>query len=421
MWIAAAVVPVDTRRHSPPHAMFRSKRQSTVSGLLRVGALAALAFAAVPTSSAAQHGLPSPRGAMRVGTAIRHLADSSRPDLVSRQAPRELVVQLWYPTDDTVGTRAPYVAPTVRDAMLAASYLRLDGATIARWGELRTHAIVDARVRGRDLPVLVLSHGQGISRSHYSALAEELASRGYLVAAVDHPYGGAMQRADGRVIALAQDPAAGPQDSVLAARVAEWAQDASFVLAQLRDARTPLGAVASAHASARAIGMLGHSLGGAAALEACRADHRFRACADLDGMLVGRVASDGPRGATLVVRSSPVYSEADLAKRGRTRAEWEAMGREVAAHFHDVAAKGAPGSVTLLRIRGTGHMSFSDAPYTFPEAITRFGGTPLDAERTRALVHDVVLRFFDAALRGGSRDALSALAAEAPEIEVERR
>lgn len=372
-----------------------------------------------PAALVAQRALPAPRGPLHVGTTIRHLVDSSRADLLSGKAPRELVVQLWYPTRDTRGTRTLYVTPAVLKSMLASGYLRLDSATIAGWGGLQTDAIADAPIAGRDLPVLVFSHGLGISRSLYSALLEELASRGYLVAAIDHPYGGVMERADGRVITLEQDTASGAQDSLLAVRATEWARDASFVLDQLRDAHSSLGNLVAGRASERGIGMLGHSLGGAAALDACQADVRFRACADLDGMVVGRAASEGPRGATLIMRSGPEPSDADLAKGGRTRAQWDAMGREVEAHFRGVAAKGTPGDVTLLRFRGAAHMSFSDAPFTFPYAITRFGGAPMDPTRAFTLVSSAVRDFFDRELRGASRSALATLAARSPELVIE--
>lgn len=373
----------------------------------------------VPATILAQTSLPSPQGPLHLGTTVRHLADSSRVDLISRRRPRELAVQLWYPTTDSGGARAPYVSSAVRRAMIGEGYLHLDSAVITGWAGVRTHAVLDARIIGRSLPLLLLSHGQGVSRSHYTALAEALASHGYVVAAIDHPYGGVMKRADGHVLTLAADSAAGPQDSVLVVRAEDWARDASFVVDQLYDRHTALGALAAPHLTDGAIGMLGHSLGGAAALEACRRDVRFRACADLDGMLVGRVASEGPRGPTLIVRSSPTYSDADLERRGRTRAQWEAMGREVAAHFHGVAARGAPGTVTLLRLRGAGHMTFSDAPLTFPDAITRFGGTPLEPTRAVALVNAIVTDFFDRTLRGGSRPTIAAFVTSAPEIEAE--
>ncbi|HEY0996733.1 MAG TPA: hypothetical protein VGD77_12135 [Gemmatimonadaceae bacterium] len=373
----------------------------------------------VPAALGGQPTLPEPTGPHRVGTTTRLLADSARRDIADTTRARELAVQLWYPTSARSGTRAPYLSHAMVAAMQGAGYLHLDSATIGAWGRVATPAWLDAPVAGGRWPLLVLSHGQGVSRSHYAALAGELASRGYLVASIDHPYGGVMQRADGHVVTLADDPASGPPDSVLAVRVAEWAQDASFVVDQLLDPATSLGRVAAAHVARDRIGMLGHSLGGAAALEACRADTRFHACADLDGMLVGRVVADGPRGATLIVRSSPVYSDADLAKRGRTRAQWEAMGREVEEHFRGVAAKGERGQVWTVVIRGTGHMSFSDAPYTFPDAITRFGGTPLGAGRTFALVGDVVRSFFDAQLKGHSGESLAALAARHGELRLE--
>src|SRR5436189_1947812 len=45
--------------------------------------------------------LPEPTGPYRIGTAIFHLADTSRPDSLSKKPGqfRELMFQLWYPTD----------------------------------------------------------------------------------------------------------------------------------------------------------------------------------------------------------------------------------------------------------------------------------------------------------------------------------
>lgn len=351
---------------------------------------------------------------------MRWLTDSNRRDLVDPARARDLAVQLWYPTGARHGAPAQCLSPALAAAMRDAGYLHLDSATIAAWPMVAARAWRDVPIAGTRLPLLLLSHGQGVSRAHYAALAADLASHGYMVAAIDHPYGGMMERADGRVITLADDPASGPPDSVLAVRASEWAQDASFVVGQLLDPATTLGRLAASHVAGDRVGMLGHSLGGAAALEACRADARFRACADLDGMLVGRVAAEGPRGPTLIVRSSPVYSDEDLAKRGRTRAQWEAMGREVEGHFRAVAAKGDRGVVWTVTVRGAGHMSFSDAPFTFPDAITRFGGTPLPAARALGLVGGVVRAFFDEQLKEGPRESVARFVAQHEVLSLER-
>src|ERR1700759_1143074 len=58
------------------------------------------------TSNASAHGstpqaLPEPTGAYRVGTSVFHLTDTSRADTLSKSPGqlRELMFQVWYPTD----------------------------------------------------------------------------------------------------------------------------------------------------------------------------------------------------------------------------------------------------------------------------------------------------------------------------------
>jgi predicted dienelactone hydrolase len=56
--------------------------------------------------------------------------------------------------------------------------------------KVRTNAAVDATPAGqqRSLPLVVLSPGFTNSRSALTALAEDLASHGYVVAGIDHTY-----------------------------------------------------------------------------------------------------------------------------------------------------------------------------------------------------------------------------------------
>jgi len=391
-------------------------------GVLALAVSAVLA-ACVPGAGAQTAGLrlPSPEGPHPVGTTVLHVVDSTRADPVDAARRRELMVQLWYPAAPGGEDAARYVPGAAAEAMRRDGYYDVDTLTFDAWKRLRTHARTDTPVlRGRRLPVLVLSHGLGVSRAHYTALAQELASHGYAVAAVDHPYGGVAALPDGRVLTAGEDPGDLRNDSTLGRRVQQWAADAGFVLDRLRamdGART--GRFAGRLDLGRA-GMVGHSLGGAAAVEACRTDSRFRACADLDGALYGPAAETGPARPTLVIRSRPVYSDEELAARGRTREAWEAMGREIEGSLLAILARRPEVPSYLVSVAGTGHMSFSDAPFTFPTAVTRFGGEQVEPLRGHRIVSAYLRAFFERHLDGGGGALLDGPSPLYPEVTFAR-
>jgi hypothetical protein len=66
---------------------------------------------------------------------------------------------------------------------------------------------------------------------------------------------------------------------------------------------------------------------------------------------------------------------------------------------------------------GTGHLTFSDAPFVMPDTITRFGGKLVPFPRAHALLCRLLVAFFDAHLRGATQEALLALDAE-PELSL---
>jgi alpha-beta hydrolase superfamily lysophospholipase len=70
---------------------------------------------------------------------------------------------------------------------------------------VRTHAQIDATpgASPAKFPLLVFSHGYTASSSAYTALLEDLASHGYVVLSLVHPYEATAARlADSRVVSL---------------------------------------------------------------------------------------------------------------------------------------------------------------------------------------------------------------------------
>lgn len=391
----------------PPRAARPVKVTLAACALALLPALAA--GGAAPAECGAQTAvLPTPTGAFPLGTRVFHLRDTTRSDPVAAESrSRELAVQLWYPAGRLRGALpAPYLAePALLTAMKRERYLNLKPEVLDGWRGVRTHSAPDAPVapQARRLPLLLFSPGLGVARSTYTSIAEELASHGYVVAAIDHPHAGLTVGPDGRVLSSAADARGEGAD---VARVEAMARDVSFVLGALLDESGGAGWLAGVLDRGR-VGAFGHSLGGAAALEACRLDARLRACADMDGHPFGRVEEEGVDRPHLVMLNQPEASRRPPPAMGiRRRDEWAArMTRNRAAAY-------------LVTITDTNHYTFSDAPFVVPEEVMRRNGAAIPARRGWEIVTRGLRAFFSRHLRGQGESVHDVLAAY-PEAAVE--
>jgi pimeloyl-ACP methyl ester carboxylesterase len=382
----------------------------------------------ISTQKLTPQALPEPTGAYRVGTAIFHLTDMSRPDSLSKNRGqfRELMFQVWYPTDlRPRGKTASYIPnPALLQALKDEQHDGQDPAVFDSWKDVHTGATLDAPLSRKRaaFPLLFFSHGLGESRSIYTAVSQDLASYGYIVVCVDHPYAGITILPDGRVLSTGGDPDAGNPEAT-PRRVEAWAKDVSFVLDRMSSS-AKTDAVAAGRFAKRIdlgrIGMLGHSLGGGAALEACRTDSRFKACADLDGAPFGNVTAEGVKRPTLIMRSGPIYSDEDLARRGRTREQWEEMGRQGQAMWSSLFQRSKTVPVYSVKINGAGHMSYSDAPFVMPDTINRFGGRIIDPRRGFEIMTHYIRDFFDKYFNGKRSDLLDSTKSPYTEVSIER-
>ncbi|MCY1137972.1 alpha/beta fold hydrolase [Actinoplanes sp. Pm04-4] len=223
--------------------------------------------------------LPAPTGPYEVGVVDRHLVDVSRADPWVPQQRRELMVSIWYPAVRGEGTPKQYVTP-------AESALILDRLNVTDVpAEVLSTTVTHARPAARPLPqqskrpLVVLSPGFGLPRSSLTGLAEDLASRGYVVAGIDHTYeAAAVTFPDGRVAQCVACDLPGIAEKVTASRV----RDVSFVLDSLHGGYDP-----------RRVAIVGHSIGGSAASAAMVADRRIDAGVNLDGTVQLRLPARG--------------------------------------------------------------------------------------------------------------------------------
>ncbi|MGH3286135.1 MAG: alpha/beta hydrolase, partial [Streptosporangiaceae bacterium] len=228
--------------------------------------------------------LPEPTGPRPVGTTSLWLTDVSRPDpWAAGVSARELMVSVWYPATASDGQTAQYMTPAESELQLTSR--DITGVPPDALSAVRTNAVTDATPEGRQraLPLVVLSPGFTNARSALTALAEDLASHGYVAAGIDHTYESfATAFPDGRVTTCLarQGPQRDRREKVMASRAA----DIGFVVGELTGAHPAWQGAALIDQSR--IAMAGHSAGGAAAIAAMVADPRIRAGINMDGSTV---------------------------------------------------------------------------------------------------------------------------------------
>ena len=355
----------------------------TCLGLVAAGTVAAWA---VPVPA-----FPVPSGPFAVGTTVLQWTDPDRAETATPDAGdhRTVVVQLWYPARSVAAStpRAQYLGRTRREADIVAAaeadYLGVPSVLLDGLPRARSHAVPGAAPADGRFPVVLFSPGLGGVRTQNTAWAEDLASRGYLVAGVDHPYdSAAVVLADGRTVRTkvtgSDDPAEG--DRLRIGWTTVRAADLSFALTQLgRLDRGELtgeftGRIDTARAAAT-----GHSLGGAAAMRVAQQDPRFTAVIDLDG---GLNVDQRPLHQPVLAVTHALQGRADA---------------DYLARLSTVLGQGTATSYRLS-VPGSTHLTFTDAPLFLPPVPSVAGSL----SRTDSVQVTVVTcaAFLDATLRG---------------------
>lgn len=273
-----------------------------------------------------------------------------------------------------------------------------------------TQAHLKAPLASNDFPILIFSTGYGVSRLVYTAAAEDLASLGYIVVLVDHPFDAPfIEYPDGRFITqtppIYEDPDA--YIPIVDARV----QDVRTVLDSLSNstftAQIPglksRGRIQRLQTSK--VGILGHSLGGATAASTMLVDKRFVAGANLDGAMVGNVTTLG--------LSKPFMLMSAEGHNRTTDATWA----EFWTHLR--------GFKREISVAGTRHGSYSDylvlldelvnAGVPVPDEIKGAFGT-IKGKRILDIESAYVDAFFGKWLKGGKGRLLDGPSGKFPEV-----
>jgi predicted dienelactone hydrolase len=230
-----------------------------------------------PSLASAAVAPPPPTGPAPVGLTRLTLVDRQRTEhlAVESGGPRLIPLRVWYPASRP--GRRPAETFTSAERMAYETEFGLPAGALDGMGATATR---DARPAPGRHPVLLLSHGFGMSTAFHTAQATDLASRGYVVIGIDHPGDADMVDAGhGRLRHM--NPAG--VDTRLES-FAERVADEHYVLGHL-------GAVGRLDRTR--IGAFGHSIGGATSAQAMLEDRRIRAGVDIDGALFGSVIDAG--------------------------------------------------------------------------------------------------------------------------------
>ena len=331
-----------------------------------------LLFSAIALSTALPiFTIPTPTGPYKIGTEIRYLIDNNRRDPYSdrHDGPRELMIQIWYPADPSV--QGPFAS--YRDRRITTQW-------DARFALVKSHSMIGAKLlrSPSSFPVLLYAPSWDGIRTESSFLVEELASHGYIVIGIDHPYSSRITAfPDGRI---ARRKFSGEEDYSSQARFEAFVRtadqqveirvrDAKFVLDTLENlASNDPDGLFTGRLDLTRIGIFGASFGGTTAAEACWLDRRFKAGVDLGGMIAGRSAKEGTFAPFLYFfEDDPSFvSETEfLAFDPKRRREIEFGLQQFAQIKRSLSEFGG----YLIIINGLKHTNFFDAPFFSPFAI----------------------------------------------------
>ena len=350
-----------------------------VVGFLAIAALTPVVYAQTG-SELPGIALPAPWGQNAVGYRRVDLTDSSRRETRGTPAgrPRRMLLQIWYPASGSVVRPIAYM-----DSVTAAAWGRSHRLPPGFQHRVVTHAQRDMPIAdslGR-LPVLLFSHGRSWPVQTYQAMLQDLASRGWLVVAMSHPYEeAATVFADGSVALFDGQRWQNETERghVLTRAVDVLVLDAAFVLTTLSGWNNARGHWLFGRIDLDKVGYFGHSLGGAAAAQALNRLPSIDAAASIEGSVYDTTARP-------LLAKKPLlsiiggYNRTDLGLR-------------------DYLA--APGGVVYEAVvHGAWHASFADLLLVYGASAPRSWHATHRHELTPARVNQIATDYLDAFFR----------------------
>ena len=374
----------------------------------RVGLVGAAAACLAVWILPAVPALPAPDGRYAVATEVYRWTDASRgephtADLADR---RSVIAQAWYPTarrkDSRAGARIPYIDGIGR---MPDQVSGVPSFVLHRYGQIETHAEARAPLASGDRPwpVVIFSPGYGAPRATYTGLATRLASRGFVVFVLDHPFEAAVtQLPDGQVVGLHELFPVDRTQFMPNEQMVRTA-DIRFVIDQLARPEALSPPLQGGRIETSRVAVIGHSFGGAASAMAMSEDPRVVAAANIDGTPYGDLPDRQLTRPFLLLQSDHAethHSDDFINGNGKL------LARSTAPGFH-------------FEIKRANHYSFTDAPFFFAPPgrwlLAQALGGGRGPAATQQATADILAAFLSGPLTGVPAD-VAATAALYPDV-----
>jgi dienelactone hydrolase len=377
---------------------------------------------------------PELTGPYQVGRTSRHLVDASRKEVFTA-APdevRELMVTVHYPAEaPSVHSTALYADVKVASA-ISATYHR----PALFFEVMHSHAMDKAPCVRKDkgLPVVIFSPGFTVHPLFYTAMLEDLASQGFVVVSVCHPYStGVTVFPDGRTLRAndagtrfeldKKKPGISPKTMIKHRdAIGEvWVADVRFALDSLAHFNTN-DVLLEGRLDLSHVGIFGHSFGGATAAAAVQRDKRFRAGINLDGSDFSTTNGEVIRESFLWLCSErPNFAKVTAPRLSQVRQGNKADGSEPLPRPRGQVYDGlrAPPGCRIT-ISGARHQTFASdlalAKATpFSRLVISEGMGTIDGRRAVYITNALVSGFFRKHLRGENVPFLDTPSSKFPE------
>jgi len=361
----------------------------------------------------------APSGPYAVGTHEYLWIDAKRPDpfLKDGKVPRHLIVRVWYPAEKVEGAEK---ASYIRDAKEFS-----EKSSYAAFTAVRTNEVTDAPLvkNKAPFPVLVYQPGGGTQRFIGTFENEELASRGYVVVAADHPgFSETVRFPDGT--AFVPDQHVQPKETGDFQQDVKnswnwlndevfptWTADATFTLDQVERWNKTPGQIFYQRLDLSKVGMFGWSFGGATSVEMSIDDPRVKAVIDQDGQLFGSARTKGTTRPLMMMH----HGGEDKAPKPEQQAVLDELIAQTEAWDKSLLEHSTNDRYEIT-IAKTQHGHFSDFMLALAPNPDELG-----ARRAHAIVVAYTVAFFDRYLRGQESELLKGPSEKYTEVTFRKR